>query len=56
MQGLAAGRQQAHAWAAVQERVGELGTRLDEMLAVVQHKQHLTARQEGHEGVEQRST
>jgi hypothetical protein len=36
-------------------RISELGTRLDEVLAVVQHKQHLTARQVGHEHVEQRS-
>jgi len=55
VQGLTAGRQQAHAWAAVQERVGKLGTRLDEVLAVVQHEEHLTARQESHERGEQRS-
>jgi hypothetical protein len=46
VQGLAAGRQHAQAWAAAQERVGKFGTRLDQAFAVVQHKQHLTARQE----------
>ncbi len=55
LEGLAAGRQHAHAWAALFESLNEVGTHLDEVLAVVQHEQHLTARQVGHERVEQRS-
>ena len=55
MQGLAAGHEQADRRAAPQQRVCQLGTRLDEVLAVVQQEQHLTVCQVRDQYVEQRA-